>query len=65
MEKLRLNLDALSVESFAASSGTGPAGGSVNAHASGAACKAGDAADQAGCAGSASCPPDYPDQRPA
>ncbi|HEX8242855.1 MAG TPA: hypothetical protein VF541_05155 [Longimicrobium sp.] len=64
MEKLRLNLDALTVESFAASPGTG---GSVNAHEddSGAACQAGDAADQAGCAASASCPPDYPDQRPA
>jgi hypothetical protein len=76
MEKLRLNLDALDVDSFAATSGVWPVTGTVDArqdkggppgYTEGAACKAGDAADKAGCAAvtGSSCQYGYADPRPA
>jgi hypothetical protein len=76
MEKLRLNLDALAVESFAATSGASSGAGTVDArqdkggppgYTEGAACKADDAADKAGCAAAtgSSCQYGYADPRPA
>jgi hypothetical protein len=74
-EKLRLNLDALDVDSFAAVSGAWHTAGTVDARqdqggppgdSEGAACKAGDAADKAGCAAAtgSSCQLGYADPRP-
>lgn len=76
MKKLRLDLDALDVESFAAASGAWPAAGTVDArqdqggppgYTEGAACKADGAADDAACAAvtGSSCQYGYADQHPA